>query len=81
MCKSQRGPGVQSIATNVDDENQFIRQVVSNNNNKPLITVDVGGEPIFFRVDTGADVTALPKSYLCKLIEKLQNCNSKLFGP
>ena len=45
MCNAQRGPGAQSIATNVDDENQFIGQVVSNNDNKSMITVDVDGEP------------------------------------
>ena len=30
---------------------------MSNNDNKPIITVDVDREPILFRVDTGADVT------------------------
>ena len=39
---------------------------MSNNDNKPMITVDVDGEPILFRVDTSADVTVLPKSFLCK---------------
>ena len=50
---------------------------MSNNDNKPIITVDVDGEPILFRVDTGADVTVQPKSYSSKFNEKLQNCNSK----
>ena len=72
---------LQSIATNVDDENQFIGQVVSSNDNKPMITVDVDGELVFFRVDTGADVTVIPKSYLRKFKKKLPICISKLFGP
>ena len=81
VCKSQRGPGVQSIPTNVDNKNQFLGQVVSDNDNKLMITVDVDGEPILCRVYCGADVTVLPKSYLCKFKDKLQSCNSKLFGP
>ena len=52
---------------------------MSNNDHKPMIIVDI--ERILFHVDTSADVTVLPKSYLCNFKEKLQSCNSKLFGP
>ena len=41
----------------------------------------VNGKKVNFRVDTGADVTVVPRRYFTKNSPLIQKTNKKLFGP
>ena len=48
---------------------------------KPVAVVNINSQPVKFRVDTGADVTVIPKSYLENFNVKLLKCGSSLIVP
>ena len=45
-----------------------------------IVKIEVGGKPVQFKIDTGADVTVIPSKFL-EGPRVLQNLNRVLCGP
>ena len=58
VCISQHRPySAKNVVANIDVDRKFSGQILNSCNSKPLC------KPIVFHVDTGTDVTVIPKSY------------------
>ena len=64
-----------------DQDDQFIGKVAISCDSKPVAIVNVDRQPVKLCIDTGANVTIIPKTYLENFNVKLLNCGSSLIGP
>ena len=84
VCRSKEVNTIELDCSTLDSDNNFLGAVETNTADKPTwsVTVSINSIDVNFKIDTGADVTVIPKSVFKKLNGvELQPCCRSLSGP